>query len=231
MKNVRTLVVGMIAGAVLATSATAFAGPVTSKISALLRPDYTVTVNGKQIKNAPINYNGTTYLPLREVSDAFGSRITLQGKNINITSEEVLSVPDSSGSQKPTEIKTYEVGETVETPNFKYKVNGVTYVKSHGGFVAGSGEVFAVINFDVLTEIEPQYKVSWSPVDCLDIFTTDTGKQLMGSSFSIEKIKIGEWNTVNVSKTIPEGQKIKSVEFSDPIIRDRNFYSVVLSNQ
>lgn len=113
MKNVRLVIVSALAGAVLATSATAFAGPVTNKISALLRPDYTVTVNGKQLKNAPINYNGTTYLPLRETSDAFGARLDIQGKDITIESEAENLADQELNPEEWIPLK--ELGEQVDS--------------------------------------------------------------------------------------------------------------------
>jgi len=86
VKNIRMLAIGLVAGAALATSATAFAGPALEKITATLRPDYKVVVDGKQVelKNAPISYNGTTYIPLREAGEILGRTVGFQDGTITI---------------------------------------------------------------------------------------------------------------------------------------------------
>ncbi|MFF2484202.1 stalk domain-containing protein [Paenibacillus sp. NPDC058071] len=88
MKQIRALLVGVVAGALLATSATAFAAGGFTKISALLRPDYTVKVDGKKVdmKNAPITYNNNTYIPLREAGNVLGYKVGFNNGTITLDS-------------------------------------------------------------------------------------------------------------------------------------------------
>jgi hypothetical protein len=84
------LAIGLVAGAALATSATAFAGPALEKITATLRPDYIVKVDGKQVqlKNPPISYNGTTYIPLREAGEILGRTVGFKDGTITLDQQQ-----------------------------------------------------------------------------------------------------------------------------------------------
>lgn len=84
------LIIGIMAGVLLATSATAFASGSFTKISALLRPDYSVKVDGKpvEMQNAPIAYNGTTYVPLREAGKILGYKVGFENGTITLNQIE-----------------------------------------------------------------------------------------------------------------------------------------------
>lgn len=90
MKNIRMLLVGLIAGVILATSATAFAGPALERIAATLRPDYKVKVDGAavELKYSPIVYNGSTYIPLREAGDILGYNVSFESSTITLNSKK-----------------------------------------------------------------------------------------------------------------------------------------------
>ena len=65
-----------ISGATLATAA-----GVVRNITAQLRPDITITLDGAKQKLSadPVVYNGTTYLPLRAVSGLLGMKVDWNG--------------------------------------------------------------------------------------------------------------------------------------------------------
>ena len=73
----------------------AYAAGASRQISATLRPDITIKVDGvtKTITDsngnaaAPIIYNGTTYLPVKSVGQLLGQDVTWDGKTntVNIT--------------------------------------------------------------------------------------------------------------------------------------------------
>jgi hypothetical protein len=86
MKQFRMLLIGLFAGALLATAGSSFGATALNKITAMLRPDYTVKVDGKQVelKNAPIAYNDTTYVPLREAGEIFGYKVGFKSGTISL---------------------------------------------------------------------------------------------------------------------------------------------------
>lgn len=104
MKNIRMLLVGLIAGVLLATSATAFAGPALERIAATLRPDYKVKVDGAavELKYSPIVYNGSTYIPLREAGDILGYNVSFESSTITLNSKkDVEKVSETNAVETP----------------------------------------------------------------------------------------------------------------------------------
>lgn len=73
-------VIGCICGTMFFSGVSyAASGSLTATIA-----NYKLMVNGKEqnLKNKPVVINGTTYLPLREVSQAVGYNVTLNKGNI-----------------------------------------------------------------------------------------------------------------------------------------------------
>jgi hypothetical protein len=104
LKNARTLIIGMIAGAVLATAGSAYAASAIEKVTAMIRPDYKVVVDGKQVqlKNAPISYNGTTYIPLREAGEMFGRTVGFKDGTITLDQQQ----PAQTGGKDDAGVST-----------------------------------------------------------------------------------------------------------------------------
>jgi len=105
LKQLRTIIVSMLAGALLATAGTTFGAEAYKKISATLRPDLAVKVDGEKVKlqNAPLTYNGTTYVPLREAGQILGATIGYNAGTITIDSKE-----NQPASKPATETVTEE---------------------------------------------------------------------------------------------------------------------------
>lgn len=70
-------VIGFLAGALFATVGTATASGVLERVTATVRTDYTVELDGKQVTlvNSPLAYNGASYLPVREVSEMLDKEV------------------------------------------------------------------------------------------------------------------------------------------------------------
>lgn len=82
-----------------------FADDAITEIAALLCRNYTVILDGETqtFKDAngavvyPLNYNGTTYLPIRALSGAFGADVEWDGATNTITLTTKINAPENSG--------------------------------------------------------------------------------------------------------------------------------------
>ncbi|OXS56869.1 hypothetical protein B1A99_18580 [Cohnella sp. CIP 111063] len=105
MKQMLKYAIVFLAGAICATAGSAYGAEAIKTISAKLRPDIKVSVNGKQLDASAISYNNSTYLPLRKAAEAVGGKIELNGKDINIVTKS-----------SPIETGTSSTGSTTGTP-------------------------------------------------------------------------------------------------------------------
>lgn len=127
-----------ISGATLATAA-----GVVRTITAQLRPDITITMDGaKQTLSAdPVVYNGTTYLPLRAVSGLLGLKVDWNGA----TKTVALGGGNAPAKQTVTlGSGSYTVGSDIAAGKYT-----VTAVSGSGNFI---GEV-AALGWSGLNEI------------------------------------------------------------------------------
>lgn len=71
---------GFIIGAIFATAGTTMAAPVIEKITASVRSDYSVQIDGKKAEmiNAPLTYNGSSYLPVKEMAELLGKEVNFK---------------------------------------------------------------------------------------------------------------------------------------------------------
>ncbi|MBU5673258.1 copper amine oxidase N-terminal domain-containing protein [Paenibacillus brevis] len=90
MKKWTYLVSGILIGAVVATSGSAAAAQIKSLIGQKVSAELTVVVNGKELPNKAPVINGVTNAPVRAISDALGADLQLEGKVINITTNETV---------------------------------------------------------------------------------------------------------------------------------------------
>lgn len=70
----KKFVAGAIFGAALMLTTSVFADGALKQITAYLTPDVSVEIDGKKValENIPVNYDGSTYLPVRELASAVG---------------------------------------------------------------------------------------------------------------------------------------------------------------
>lgn len=127
-----------ISGATLATAA-----GVVRNITAQLRPDITITLDGAKQKLSadPVVYNGTTYLPLRAVSGLLGMKVDWNG------STKTVALGNGTAPAKQTVTLgngSYTVGSDIAPGKYD-----VTAVSGSGNFM---GEV-ASLGFMGLNEI------------------------------------------------------------------------------
>ncbi|MEK3922834.1 MULTISPECIES: stalk domain-containing protein [Paenibacillus] len=226
-KTVATLGIGMMIG----SATLAAAAP--STVNAILTK-FSFVVDGKEqnLQSDTLVYNGKTYLPIREVAEMTGYKLIYDKEQKKIEFETKgesflnnnSSTPPSTTSQ--TQSKIYNVGDVVKTPYFDIKVTGVRYDSSFNDSPAGEGATYAIVEFDVLVKKEPTTFPKWASIHFIDIYTLDTGVEYMGGTTASGNITVNEWSSVSVGKLIKPGVKVSDVKISDPILRDRNYYTV-----
>ena len=226
VKTVATLALGMMIG----SATVAMAAP--SSVQAIIAK-FAFTVDGKAqtLKNDPLVYNGTTYLPVREVAGMLNADVTsFDNKTKKIELQTKQESKQSSVTVTPTTEtkpeKTYSVGDTIETDNFKLKIDSVSYGESHDGLYAYEGETLAIVKFEVLVDTEPKYSNNWLPVEFIDFMKLDNGKELIGNSFTTDRVTTKQWSTVHVLKSIPKDSKVVEVKVADPVAKNNTLYTV-----
>lgn len=108
MKKWLYLLSGVVIGAVVATSSSAFAAQVKSLVGQKVTGEYTVVVNGKTLSDKGAVIDGRTNAPVRALSDALGADLKVEGKTINITTNESSNLPSGNNvgdSNTPKEIQ------------------------------------------------------------------------------------------------------------------------------
>ena len=115
-KTTRTALTALTLVGMLALGAAA--ATVQQQITATLRPDISVTVDGKKQSLTSqdgsevyaITYNGTTYLPVRAVSEALGKDVTWDQKNqtVVLTTPQTSTGTQTKPSQTTTSTTTYD---------------------------------------------------------------------------------------------------------------------------
>lgn len=103
-------IVGFLAGAVFAISATAFADTIPSLIGKKVQAQYTVEVNGKILNTVVVD--GSNYAPVRSLGEAAGYSVVVDGKKV-ILNSEVKAVDGIKSISNPT--------YTVEQINYSIK--------------------------------------------------------------------------------------------------------------
>ncbi|OAS17467.1 stalk domain-containing protein [Paenibacillus oryzisoli] len=144
----KKLVVGFIAGFILATASAVYADEGLQKVEAYLRPSLPISLNGKTITldSPPAMIDGSTYLKLRDVSKLTGLVV-----NWNENNQTVELGTSSSGVTNMTTNST--PSSSIQETKFKdlraIYVNGTTYFSpADYNMAAKDGEVWG---FDSIT--------------------------------------------------------------------------------
>ena len=73
----KKIMLGIIIGVLLAISVPVAAEGVMKKVTATIRSDFSIELNGKSVtlKNSPLAYDGNSYLPVREIASLLGTDV------------------------------------------------------------------------------------------------------------------------------------------------------------
>lgn len=93
--KIKYLTIGLIAGILLATAGSSLAANIIERVTASIRTDYTVELDGKPIdlEKSPLVYDGSSYLPVREIAGILGHSVDFE-KNTIILTKEVEQLSD-----------------------------------------------------------------------------------------------------------------------------------------
>ncbi|WP_059043921.1 hypothetical protein [Paenibacillus rubinfantis] len=89
---------GLIVGLLLFAGTTVFADSAKSLLGKKVQGTFEVAFNGNQIGDAAV-IDGSTYLPVRSISDAAGINIAVEGKKIILTTSGSQIVPDVTDAE------------------------------------------------------------------------------------------------------------------------------------
>lgn len=136
LKTTKTFILGFVFGAALFASTSSYASSVYEKISnAYINSSINVSVDGKNVKlkNKPITYKNTNYLPVAEVSSMLNAQTSWDGSkqtisiatNENIEKEDIDM--DDTKISATNEVAPNDVVETTFEGMKAILVNGTTY--------------------------------------------------------------------------------------------------------
>jgi hypothetical protein len=104
MRKCKGLILGMLIGSVLMFSAQGYAEDGLTEIKALLRTGLNITLDGKKVEldNPSINYNGSTYIKLRDAGKLTGTGVEWNEKTQTVEMTSVNSSVYGDVSVVPT---------------------------------------------------------------------------------------------------------------------------------
>lgn len=152
----KKFVSGIVVGVLLMASASVFADNGLQQISAYLRPLLPIKLDGQKVelKNAPIIYEGSTYLPLRELAGLVGKEVYWNeaeqsvelGQRIPTEKPGATPAPSATPTPSATPVPTPTSTPGVTSPTFEFlpsylpisgasalKVNGTIYLPLAAG--------------------------------------------------------------------------------------------------
>lgn len=208
MKKFKTFVIGLIVGLLLTTGVFASS----EQIQAVF-VDFKLSINGENfgLKSTPIVYNGTSYLPVRDIGEVLGYKVDYDSKT------KTIILNDSYQSLK-TESTTVSIGEEFDLDgNTKIKVTSVEYQDTFDYSESYEGEVFSVVYYDILTSLEPSNDYYWNPFSFVDGFTVGgKTRRSMSAPADVQRIKANVTSSSVVYTNVPIVEKPTSIIFKSP---------------
>lgn len=91
-------------------------------VGAYAATTYNLFINGKKANSEIIVKNGTTYVPLRLVSESLGAKVSFDGKNINVNTSSSSTSTSESSKPSTTNSRSNPAAIGVSLP---YQVNDI----------------------------------------------------------------------------------------------------------
>ena len=100
MKKIAYIVGGILIGIVISTTSSVLADGVKSLVGKKVTGEYTVVVNGTTLSDKGAIIDGKANVPVRGISEALSADIKVEGKTINVTTNNIQSEETSVVSNK-----------------------------------------------------------------------------------------------------------------------------------
>jgi hypothetical protein len=152
--------------------------------------DIKLFINGKAINTDLQIVNGSSYVPLRVVTESLGGKVVWDSvtRTISITSGTSTASPDPVTTPAPaatsapvSSAKSYAVNVNVESGPMKMNVSKVTLEPAYKQYQSFS-QAIKVLILDVTVENTSSDAVSWSPA--YGVIITNTKEQTQGYHYS-----------------------------------------------
>lgn len=174
-------VIAIVATALLLGSSIGFAAG-TTLLGAKVTGIYTIEQNGKKIADAAI-INGSAYVPVRTMSEASGTELTVKGRTI------ILDKPAAATDTNTT------VAEPGVAPTSPQRVLTEDEKATYRKWIV-SGEAAIVKYNEVIVQTEAELAAEKDPVNIqgLKDFIADLKSRIVGAQATIEdaKARLGE---------------------------------------
>jgi S1-C subfamily serine protease len=156
----------------------------------LASANYPINVNGFKLSVQPLNLNGTTYLPLRSISEAVGVPI------------------EWNNATKSVEIDTVDVDRLKEACVMIYADDGKTQVQGSGVYT----DYFEVTSAYHVVDKRPNVKESDGDILTIDEYDSVIDIATLESTDEVKPVKIGDSDDVKVGDRVivigsPDGKE------------------------
>jgi S1-C subfamily serine protease len=155
--------------------------PVSAATYQLVTASYPINVNGQKIAVTPLNLNGTTYLPLRSISEAVGVPIAWDN------------------TKKSVEINTVDLDRLKEASVMIYADDGKTQVQGSAVFIDYDQALTA---YHVVDENRSNVKTAAGDTLAIENFDSTLDIATLDSTKEIKPVKIGDSDEVKVGDKV-----------------------------
>jgi serine protease Do len=171
MKRIKLIAVILIAFTTISYGAT----------YTLVSATYPININGQKIAVTPLNYNGTTYLPLRSISEAVGVPIAWNSakKSVEITTVDVDRLKEASVMIFADDGKTQVQGSAVAIDYNQYLTAYHVVDENRSNVKTSGGAPLTIEDYDSV----------------IDIATLESAQ-------SVKPVKIGDSDEVKVGDKV-----------------------------
>ncbi|MFW5438733.1 stalk domain-containing protein [Paenibacillus apiarius] len=225
-------IIGVCVGLLIGTTGTALAAQTETFQAIAAKFNFVVDGQQKEAKNSPVTINGKSYLPVVDVADMLGYDVKYANKTVTFTSKEskeaTPTTPATDTDKKepanePAPLKNeYKLGETVEFPNAKIKINNVSYTTKNEKITQhiSEGQRYAVVELDIyITPNEEYPDLPYGPNSFIEKINLTNNTSTSGISLiDGETIKTGKWQSVKAitNSLVPKDVVLESLTLTSP---------------